>query len=129
MSDKKVSEITQILNDWNDGEDAAKERGEQFMAGLKALQKKHPVIGEVRGKGLFIAMEIVADEARTPDAKLAKALSNEALNQSLIISATGAHGNNLRITPPLVITASQVERSLAALATVFARVVPASQAA
>jgi 4-aminobutyrate aminotransferase-like enzyme len=110
-------------------EDAAKERGAQFMAGLSALQKKFPVIGEVRGKGLFIGMEILADAIRTPDAKLAKALTNEALNQGLIISATGAYGNNLRITPPLVITPGQVERALAALGEVFARVVPASKTA
>jgi 4-aminobutyrate aminotransferase-like enzyme len=99
------------------------------MAGLSALQKKFPVIGEVRGKGLFIGMEIIADAKRTPDAKLAKALTNEALNQGLIISATGAYGNNLRITPPLVITPGQVERALAALGEVFARVVPASKTA
>jgi 4-aminobutyrate aminotransferase / (S)-3-amino-2-methylpropionate transaminase / 5-aminovalerate transaminase len=107
-------------------EDAAKERGAQFMAGLRELQRRYPVIGEVRGKGLFIAMEIVADAKRTPDTKLAKALANEALNQGLILSATGTHGNNLRITPPLVITLGQVERALVALGETFARTVPAS---
>ena len=105
-------------------EECARERGHQFMAGLRELAKSNPVIGEVRGKGLFIAIEIVKNDAREPDAALAKALSNEALQQGLIVSATGAFANNLRITPPLVISAQQVEQSLATLRTVFEKIVP-----
>ena len=107
-------------------EDCARERGEQFMAGLRQLAKSYPVIGEVRGKGLFIAIEIVRNDAHEPDAALAKALSNEALNRGLIISATGAFANNLRITPPLVISDGQVEQSLATLREVFEKIAPAS---
>jgi 4-aminobutyrate aminotransferase / (S)-3-amino-2-methylpropionate transaminase / 5-aminovalerate transaminase len=105
-------------------EDKAVERGRQFMDGLRDLAKRFPAIGEVRGKGLFIGFEIVKDDKRTPDAKLAKELSNEAL-----ISATGAHSNTLRITPPLVITADQVERALKSFRTIFERVVPQAQRA
>lgn len=107
-------------------EDRAVERGEQFMAGLRELARDFPVIGEVRGKGLFIAFEIVANGSRDPDAKLAKEIGNESLKEGLLLSATGAYGNNLRITPPLVITVEQVDRSLAALRTVFERLVPAA---
>jgi len=82
------------------------------------------VIGDVRGKGLFIAIEIVEPGSLAPDARLAKELSNEALKEGLLLSATGAHGNNLRITPPLVITPDQVERSLRGLRAIFSRLAP-----
>ena len=48
-------------------EDCATERGAQFMAGLRELAKSRPEMGEVRGKGLFIAIEIVKNGAREPD--------------------------------------------------------------
>jgi 4-aminobutyrate aminotransferase-like enzyme len=108
-------------------EDKAVARGAQFMDGLRALAKKYPAIGEVRGKGLFIGFEIVKDDKRTPDPKLAKDLSNEALKEGLLISATGAYSNTLRITPPLVISEDQVERALKAFRTIFDRVVPQAQ--
>lgn len=105
-------------------EERAVERGEQFMAGLRELAKRFPVIGEVRGKGLFIGVEIVAGRERTPDAALARAVANEALHEGLLLSPTGAHSNVIRITPPLVISDGQVERSLRAIETVLDRLVP-----
>jgi 4-aminobutyrate aminotransferase / (S)-3-amino-2-methylpropionate transaminase / 5-aminovalerate transaminase len=107
-------------------EEQASQRGEQFMTGLRELSQRYPVIGEVRGMGLFIAMEIVKDNSRTPDAKLAKDISNEALKEGLLLSSTGAYGNNLRITPPLVITPTQVDKALQSLRNVFERLAPAA---
>lgn len=92
--------------------DKARERGAQFLAGLREIQKSFPVIGEVRGRGLMIGLELVRDANRTPAPDLAKALEREVLKRGALISTTGAFGNTLRITPPLVITPSQVERAL-----------------
>ena len=92
--------------------DAARATGAQFLAGLKAIQKRFPVIGDVRGRGLMIGFELVRDANRTPAPDLAKALEREVLKRGALISTTGAHGNVLRITPPLVITVKQVERAL-----------------
>jgi len=92
--------------------DKARERGAQFLAGLREIQKSFPVIGDVRGRGLMIGLELVRDANRTPAPDLAKALEREVLKRGALISTTGAFGNTLRITPPLVITPSQVERAL-----------------
>jgi 4-aminobutyrate aminotransferase / (S)-3-amino-2-methylpropionate transaminase / 5-aminovalerate transaminase len=102
----------------------AAERGAQFMDGLRALARRFPVLGDVRGRGLFIGVEVVRNGAREPDAALAKAISRETLNQGLLLSPTGAWGNTLRITPPLVISAAQVEQALAALERSLQNVVP-----
>jgi 4-aminobutyrate aminotransferase / (S)-3-amino-2-methylpropionate transaminase / 5-aminovalerate transaminase len=92
--------------------DKARETGAQFLEGLRAIQKRFPVIGDVRGRGLMIGFELVRDANRTPAPDLAKALEREVLKRGALISTTGANGNTLRITPPLVISADQVERAL-----------------
>lgn len=102
--------------------DKARERGEQFLQGLRELQKRFPLIGDVRGRGLMIGFEIVRDASRTPAPEKAKALELEMLKRGALISTTGAFGNVLRITPPLVITSNQVDRSLQILAEALAAV-------
>jgi 4-aminobutyrate aminotransferase/(S)-3-amino-2-methylpropionate transaminase len=92
--------------------DRARERGVQFIDGLREIQKQFPIVGDVRGRGLMIGMEIVEDENRTPAPKLAKALEREVLKRGALISTTGVYGNILRITPSLVINAEQVDRAL-----------------
>lgn len=92
--------------------DRAREAGDAFLEGLKAIQRRFPVIGDVRGRGLMIGFELVRDENRTPAPELAKALELEILKRGALISTTGVYGNTLRITPPLVITPVQVERAL-----------------
>jgi 4-aminobutyrate aminotransferase-like enzyme len=94
----------------------ARETGAQFLAGLKEIQKRFPIIGDVRGRGLMIGFELVRDANRTPAPDLAKALEREVLKRGALISTTGAYGNVLRITPPLVITSDQAERALAIIA-------------
>ena len=85
-------------------EESSEERGAQLMAGLDDLRERFPIIGEVRGKGLFIGLEIVADSTGTPDPALAKAITAEASKGGMLIATTGAFGNVIRMTPPLVIT-------------------------
>lgn len=105
--------------------DNAKEKGEQFMAGLRALAGRYPIVGDVRGRGLMIAIEIVRDQAKTPAADLAKEIERASVEEGALISTTGVNGNILRITPPLVITAGQVERALSIFDRVLRRVSPA----
>jgi 4-aminobutyrate aminotransferase-like enzyme len=82
------------------------------MEGLRAMKSRYPILGDVRGRGLMIGIEIVSDRDRTPAPILAKALEAEAVKNGVLISTTGVYGNTLRITPPLVITENQVERAL-----------------
>jgi len=104
--------------------DNAREHGARFLDGLKALKARFPVIGDVRGRGLMIGFELVRDANRTPAPDLAKALEREVLKRGALISTTGAYGNTLRITPPLVITADQVDRALRIIADALAALKP-----
>lgn len=103
-------------------EESAEERGAYFMSGLRDVCERFPIIGEVRGRGLFIGLEIVADSAGTPDAALAKAITAEASKAGMLIATTGAYGNVIRITPPLVITTEEIDGALTRLQEVLGRV-------
>ncbi|MFT4075767.1 MAG: aspartate aminotransferase family protein [Asticcacaulis sp.] len=78
--------------------------GSYLLDRLRALAAVHSHIGEVRGTGLFIGMDIVSDRTRmTPDAALAAFLVNNLRENRILISATGPGANVLKIRPPLVL--------------------------
>ncbi|MEN6483948.1 MAG: aspartate aminotransferase family protein [Syntrophobacteraceae bacterium] len=86
------------------------ERGKQFMAAFESLKAKHAAIGDVRGKGLMIGIELVADRAsKAPAAAMAARVQGICCEEGLLIGLGGVYGNVLRIQPPLVITESQVK--------------------
>ncbi len=90
--------------------------GETLRARFEAWKQKHPVLGEVRGKGPMLAMELVKDrKTRDPAAILARELVARCAKQGLIIMACGNHGNVIRTLMPLVITDEQLERGLTIL--------------
>ena len=76
--------------------------GSVMLAALKELQEKYRFIGDVRGRGLMIGLELVADRTtKAPlDAKITRALFHEALNRGLI---TMSYSHIIRINPPLVL--------------------------
>ena len=70
----------------------ARERGNQFLAGLRALADRHPAIGDARGLGLMVAIELVkpgVGDGRVPDPDLTKRIQAEALARNLIILTAG----------------------------------------
>lgn len=84
--------------------------------GLNDISKRHSVIGDVRGAGLFLAVECVTDrETNTPDGGLAGAIVNHMRQHGVLISATGPNGNVLKIRPPLVLQQPETELFLAAV--------------
>jgi len=90
--------------------------GATFIEGLRRLAAKHPCIGDVRGLGLMIGVEIVNDRAsREPAPQLTKRVQQAMRERGVLVSITGVHGCVLRITPPLVITESQVGMALETL--------------
>jgi 4-aminobutyrate aminotransferase len=96
----------------------ARERGAQFLAGLRALQAEHPAIGDARGLGLMVAIELVKPgegDGREPDPDLTKRIQAEALARRLIVLTAGTYVNVIRIIPPLVTTAAEVDSALAIL--------------
>jgi 4-aminobutyrate aminotransferase len=92
----------------------AKSRGEQLSAGLKKLAEKHGSIGEVRGVGLMQGIEFVMDRGtREPAGDMVTRLERMAFAQGLLVLAAGK--NTLRLAPPLVVDAEDVEIALAIL--------------
>jgi adenosylmethionine-8-amino-7-oxononanoate aminotransferase len=89
-------------------------RGQELMAGLLRLKDKYDLVGDVRGKGLMCALELVSDRQRkTPADKATVATVYEAAYEKGVLVRTS--GNNIILSPPLVITASDVERIVDAL--------------
>jgi len=103
--------------------DKAAERGAQFFEGLQRLAARHPVIGDVRGIGLMIGIELVRSrETREPDAEFTKRIHKDLRERGVLVSTTGVEGCILRITPPLVLTGDEVDHALRILDESFASV-------
>jgi 4-aminobutyrate aminotransferase/(S)-3-amino-2-methylpropionate transaminase len=94
----------------------ARELGELLAARLAELQERHRVIGEVRGLGPMMALELVADrESRQPAAAQAKELVARCREQGLLILACGNYGNVIRTLMPLAISDQEAEEGLGIL--------------
>jgi 4-aminobutyrate aminotransferase-like enzyme len=92
------------------------ETGDYAMAKLRELQKHNPLIGEVRGLGLMIGVELVKDEKLTPATSEAEAIRDGLLRQGVLVGVGGVYGNVIRFQPPLIITRPQIDRAIAAFA-------------
>ncbi|HXB18511.1 MAG TPA: acetyl ornithine aminotransferase family protein [Steroidobacteraceae bacterium] len=88
--------------------------GEYFLGRLRELQQRFPCIGEVRGKGLMIGMELVTDRAsRTPAKKLCEAVLTRAFHHGLLLLSCGV--STVRFIPPLMISRAHVDEALTLL--------------
>ena len=104
--------------------------GAQIMTRLKAMQAKSPAIGEVRGLGSMIAMELVKNRrADQPDADLTRALVQAAAARGLVILSCGVYGNVIRLLAPLTISEALLNEGLNVLEAAFADVSGAQMAA
>jgi 4-aminobutyrate aminotransferase/(S)-3-amino-2-methylpropionate transaminase len=101
--------------------DRAVELGNRLKAGLLLLQEDFPeVIGDVRGIGAMVAMELIsAGDVNRPDADLTRALTLKAAEMGLILLSCGVRGNVIRILAPLTIKPEQVEEGLGILDEAF----------
>ncbi len=101
----------------------ARRVGAIVRAGVSELADRFPSIGDVRGAGLYIGVEIVTDrESRDSDGATASALVNGLRDRRVLISATGCSGNTLKIRPPLVFSDADAGRLLEALEAVLTEV-------
>ncbi|MGH9475353.1 MAG: aspartate aminotransferase family protein [Terriglobales bacterium] len=84
--------------------------GDYLKAQLQALQEKHALIGEVRGMGLLLGVELVRDRrTKEPAAKETNALLERCREQRVLVGKGGLFGNVVRISPPMNIGASDVD--------------------
>lgn len=90
--------------------------GTMMLSSLNDIMQGDERIGDVRGSGLYMGIEIVKDrETREPDSPLALALVNELRRRRVLISATAANANVLKVRPPLTFSAQNADRFLTEL--------------
>jgi 4-aminobutyrate aminotransferase len=88
-------------------------RGLDLEAGLKALMAKDDRIGDVRGRGLMIGVELVKDRAtRDPDTATCEALLQASADQGLLVLNCGTHHNVIRFLPPIDVRADEISTGL-----------------
>lgn len=87
----------------------ALEVGTHYMDLFKDLQTRHSCIGDVRGSGLFLGVEIVQEGTKNPNTSLASLLKNELRNRNILISTDGPNDNVLKTKPPLCFNKANAE--------------------
>jgi len=93
--------------------DRATELGEEMMAYLRDLDS--PLVGEIRGRGLFVGVELV-DENGVPSGNVLSEVRTNCMENGVLVWAGGREDNVLRLMPPLVITREQMETGLEVIA-------------
>ncbi len=91
--------------------------GGQLLAGLRDLVDSVPAVGDVRGKGLMIGVELVRPGTKTPDTTAAARVLEATREAGLLIGKGGLYGNVLRIAPPLTLTDADAAQGLQILRT------------
>lgn len=91
----------------------ARDVGAHLAAGFTELATRHAAIGDVRGSGLFLGVDLVTDrDARTPAGPLARAIAAGARDEGVLLSTEGPGDNVLKIKPPLPFSMADADRLL-----------------
>lgn len=94
-------------------QERARRLGSHFLAGLEALMSKHPLIGDVRGKGLFLGIELVRDRKTLEPADTeAGTVVNIMRERGILLSTDGPLNNVIKIKPPMVLDQSDIDMTL-----------------
>ena len=97
--------------------------GTYLKAGFEKLKAKHPIIGDVRGQGLLLGIELVKDRAtKTPARAECAAVLEAAREMGLLLGKGGLWGQTIRFAPPMIITQADADFVLSVLDEAFARV-------
>ncbi len=105
----------EVIRQFEDGDLLARSKklADTLHRALLSWQERFPVIGDVRGLGPMIAIELVKDrKTKEPHPDAAKALSKYAYEHGVVTLTAGTHANCLRFLPPLVITDEQLAEAL-----------------
>lgn len=85
-------------------------RGAQILKRLQKVAEQNPLIGEVRGKGLMIGVELVKDKQKTPAAAETREVRRLCREAGVLVGAGGLFANVIRIQPPLTLSAAEADR-------------------
>jgi 4-aminobutyrate aminotransferase/(S)-3-amino-2-methylpropionate transaminase len=99
---------------------AARAIGKTMLPRLRALQERIPAIGDVRGRGAMIAVELVRPGTLEPDAELTGRVARACHAQGVVVLTAGTYGNVLRFLPPIVIGQDLLTEALDVLEAAFA---------
>ena len=95
--------------------------GERLTSGLRRLYDKHNIIGDVRGKGLMLGIELVKDRGTKEPAKAECAQMLETCKENgLLLGKGGLHGQTIRFSPPMCVNEADADFLLATLDDAFA---------
>jgi 4-aminobutyrate aminotransferase/(S)-3-amino-2-methylpropionate transaminase len=86
--------------------------GESMRSRLESWQARWPQIGDVRGLGGMLAVELVQDEDKVPATELASRVVAEAMARGLLLLKAGVAGNCIRVLVPLVVSDGELEEAL-----------------
>jgi 4-aminobutyrate aminotransferase/(S)-3-amino-2-methylpropionate transaminase len=89
--------------------------GDLMLPRLRALQSSYDVVGDVRGRGAMVAIELVEPGTTTPDAALTSRVAAACHRDGLLVLTAGSYGNVLRFLPPLVISDDLLDDGLGVL--------------
>jgi 4-aminobutyrate aminotransferase len=103
----------------NDLQANAAKLGDRLIGGLRDAADGHPVVGDVRGKGLMIGVELVEPGGNTPSPAAASRALEATKQRGLLVGKGGLHGNVLRLAPPMSLTEDEAEEALGILAEVI----------
>jgi len=101
----------------------AKDCGVHLLQRLQALQPRHQSIGDVRGIGLFIGIELVKDAAGTPDGELAASVVEEMKGRQILVGRDGPMHNVIKIKPPMVVSFGDLDHFVQTLDEILAELV------
>ncbi|MCP4836538.1 MAG: aminotransferase class III-fold pyridoxal phosphate-dependent enzyme [Phycisphaera sp.] len=102
-------------------QDRAKELGAHFSTGLHGLMERHALIGDVRGRGLFLGIELVRDrDTLEPAAAEAASLVNAMRDRGILLSTDGPLHNVIKIKPPMVLDRDDIDMTIRLLDDVIA---------
>ncbi len=97
-------------------------RGEQLMAALEPLENELTLVGEVRGRGLMIGVELVKDADKTPAVDAAKEVKTRCREAGILVGVGGSLANVVRLQPPLVLSEDEAGRIIDTLTQVLTEV-------
>ncbi|MFT7834901.1 aspartate aminotransferase family protein [Saccharothrix sp. BKS2] len=92
--------------------------GDRLIGGLRRIAEDRPAVGDVRGKGLMVGIELVGPQGE-PDALKAGAVLEGARERGLLVGKGGLYGNVIRLAPPMTVTEDEVEEALGTLEAVL----------
>ncbi|WP_042777072.1 aminotransferase class III-fold pyridoxal phosphate-dependent enzyme [Sinorhizobium fredii] len=102
----------------------ALEIGNYLIAAFRKMQMRYDVIGDVRGLGLFLGIELVSDrKTKAPATDIARAVSNGARQRGVLMGTEGLHDNVLKMRPPMIFSKRDADHLIAVLDETFMAVV------